>query len=138
MSEVTGIEITVDERTCIHRRDIPTVREGAAFEDIPLQYPLIIAGCIHQFQVHEFTVFKIRSEYLAGALSFQFDDLTLRKDQTGLLHTVSGFSLLSFQAFVKIHQRYLTIRLYEALYLFFIHFLLPFHYPASCRVISCS
>ena len=104
MPEITGIEITVDERTRIHRRDVPTVREGAAFEDITFQYPLVISGRIHQLQIHEFTVLEIRSEYFAGLLSFQFDDLTLRKDQTGLLHTVSGFSLLSFQAFVKIHQ----------------------------------
>ena len=104
MLEITGIEITIDERTCIHRCDVSTVREGAAFEDISFQYPLVISGRIHQLQVHEFTVLEIRSEYLTGALSFQLDDLTLRKDQIGFLHTISGFSLLSFQAFVKIHQ----------------------------------
>ena len=138
MLEITGIEITIDERTCIHRCDILPVCEGAAFEDITLQYPLIISGCIHQFQIHEFAVFKIRGKYLARSLTFQLDDLTLRKDQTGLLHTVSDFSLLSFQTFEKVRQRYLTIRLYESLYLFFIHFLLPFHYLATCQVILCS
>lgn len=104
MLEITGIEITIDERTGIHRRDVLTVREGAAFEDITLQYPLIISGRIQQLQIHEFTVLKIGSEYLARSLTFQLDDLTLRKDQTGLLHTVSDFSLLSFQTFEKVRQ----------------------------------